>query len=128
MDCEFEFLRPEEAVGVEGELVEALLREAFARREVRWMSRQWRKREKGVFGDTTNSAKLFGEHCGNRLDFLVDYFVLEYEDGRVGGWKRWKSMRCGGVLRDGRRGGVTEGGERLDGCRTSNARTRREKN
>jgi len=128
MDCEFEFLWPEEAIGVEGKLIKALLHEVFARCEVRWMSWQWRKREKGVFGDATNSAKLFGEHCGNWSDFLVDCLVLEYKDGRVGGWKWWKSMQCSSILRDGRRRGVTEDGEHLNGCRTSNARIHREKN
>jgi hypothetical protein len=40
---EFDFLWPQEVVRVELEIVEALLSEAFAWGEFRWMSRQWWK-------------------------------------------------------------------------------------
>ena len=57
---EFEFFRPEEAVGIEVELVEAFLREAFAGCEVGRMCRQRREREQGIFWNATDSAEFFG--------------------------------------------------------------------
>jgi len=87
---ELDFLWPEEVVGIECKLVEAFLSEAFAGREIRRMGWQWRKREKGVFGDASEIAKLFGKCSGNGSDLLVDALVFEDKGGRIGGWKRWE--------------------------------------
>jgi hypothetical protein len=56
---EFELFWPEEAVGVEIELVKAFLGEAFPGREVGRMSRKWWKREERVFGDAAYSTEFF---------------------------------------------------------------------
>jgi hypothetical protein len=73
---EFELLGPQEAVRVEGELVEALLGKAFAGCEVGRVRRERRKREEGVDRDAPDVAKVFGEGGRYWSDFLVDPLVL----------------------------------------------------
>ena len=73
-----DFFWPEEVVRIEGELVKAFLSEAFARREIGQMGWQRRKREKGVFGDASEIAKLFRKGGGNGSDLLV--YALIFED------------------------------------------------
>ena len=79
MLSEFDFLRPQEVVGVELEIVEALLSKTFAWSEFGWVSRQRRKREKGVFRDAADGAIFFRKGGRNGSDFLVDALVLEDE-------------------------------------------------
>ena len=95
MLSEFDFLRPQEVVGVEFEIVEALLSKTFAWSEFGRMSRQRRKREKGVFRDAADGAIFFRKGGGNGSDFLVDALVLEDESFRV----CWRE-RCERLLRD----------------------------
>ena len=87
-----DFFRPEEVVGVEFEVVEALLSETFACGEIGWMSRQRRKREKGVFRDASNGTELLRKGGGDGSDFLVDALVFEDESFGVGWRKRWERL------------------------------------
>ena len=76
--------------------------QAFTRHEVGWVSQQWLEQEEGVLGDVTNYAELLRQGCGNRLDFLVNSFVLENKGGGVDGRKWWEGVRCGDLLRSSR--------------------------
>ena len=86
---ELELLRPEEVVAIEAEIIKALLCEPIARSEVRWMGQKQRKGEERVFWNASDIAKFFRKGGGNRLDFLVDLFVLEDENGQVCRWEWW---------------------------------------
>jgi hypothetical protein len=109
-----EFFWLEEVVGVKGELVEPFLGEAFSRYEIRQVSWKWRKREEQVLGDATDGVVLFGKCGRNGSDFLVNSFVLEDEEGWIGGWKWWKSVSRGSLLRDGWCRSKVDNGEDLD--------------
>jgi hypothetical protein len=85
---EFDFLWPQEVVGVELEIVEVLLSEAFAWGEFGQMSWQRRKQEKGVFRDASNDAVLFRKGGRDRSDLLVNTLVFEGEGGWVS-WQKW---------------------------------------
>jgi hypothetical protein len=74
-----EFLVPEEAVGIEFERVEALLCESFPWREVGRMGCERRQRKEGVSGYAADGAELFRECCCDGSNFVVDFFVFEYE-------------------------------------------------
>ena len=97
-----DFLRPEEVVGIECELVKAFLSEAFAGREIRRMGWQRRKREKGVFGDASEIAKLFRKCGGNGSDLLIDVLVFEDEGGGVDRWRQQKRVLREGLCERGR--------------------------
>ena len=70
-------------MGIEGKVIEAFLCEAVARCEGGWVSRQRRKREKGVDRDAANVAEVFGQCGGHWADFLGDFLVFEGGDGGV---------------------------------------------
>jgi len=97
-----DFLQPEEVVGIECELIEAFLSEAFAGCEIGQMGWQRRKREKGVFGDASEIVKLFGKCGGNVSDLLIDALVFEDKGGRVDRWRRQKRVLREGLCKRGR--------------------------
>jgi len=98
-----DFLRPEEVVRIECELVKAFLSEVFAGCEIRRMGWQWRKQEKGVFGDASEIAKLFRKCGGNGSDLLINALVFEDEGGGVDRWRRQKRVLHEGLCKRGRR-------------------------
>jgi hypothetical protein len=59
MLSKFDFLWPQEVVGVELEIVEVLLSKVFTWGEFGRMGWQWRKREKGVFRDVVDGVVFF---------------------------------------------------------------------
>jgi len=97
-----DFLWPEEVVGIECKLIKAFLSEAFARHEIRRMGWQRRKQEKGVFGDASEIAKLFGKCGGYGSDLLVDALVFEDKGGRVDRWRQQKRVLREGLCERGR--------------------------
>ena len=93
-----DFFRPEEVVGVEREVVDVFLSEAFAWCEVGRMGWQRRKREKGVFRDASYGAIFFRKGGRDRSDLLVNLLVFEDENGWVGRWKWWAWARIRELL------------------------------
>jgi hypothetical protein len=68
----FEFLRPEEVVGAEGELIEAFLGEALAGCEVGRPCWKRQKQEERVDRYATDIAEIFGQCSSDGSNFLVD--------------------------------------------------------
>jgi len=123
MGYKLEFFRPQEAIRVEVQLVEAFLHKAFARREVRWVSWERWKREEQVFRDVADGVEFFRKCGGDGADFLVHCLVFE-DEGRIGGWKWQEQMRCDNLFRwrwcGWRR--VIDNGDDFDCWRTSGMR------
>jgi hypothetical protein len=61
----------EEAIGVEAERVQSLLRKAFAGCEVRWMCGKRRKREERVHRDASDNTEVLRERGGDRSDLVT---------------------------------------------------------
>ena len=84
----------EEAVGIEGERIEAFLRETFAGCEVGWMGRVRSEREERINRDLAYISEVLGECGGNRSDLVGDLLVCESESGGIGRRERRQSARC----------------------------------
>jgi len=85
--------RLEEAVGIEGERIEAFLHKTFAGREVWWVGWEQCEREEGINGDLAYISEVLGECGGDRSNLVGDLLVCESESGSIGRWEQWQWAR-----------------------------------
>src|SRR6266851_3894094 len=83
----------EEAVGIEGERIEAFLRKTFAGREVWRVGWERCEREEGINGDPAYISEVLGECGGDRSNLVGDLLVCESESGGIGRRERWQWAR-----------------------------------